>query len=725
MNFSRQFDQMDCGPACVRMVASCFGRNYPLSYLRSLAHLTREGVSVAGIRDSLLAIGIESGTFEMTLEQLHRDCPLPAILYWNQNHFVVLEKVKGNTAENTRYKIADPAFGQHWISADELCRHWLNGNKGVVIAMEPTDDFYKKESIKEHHNLADFVHKYILPYKAQLTQSMLALLVGTMLGLVSPFLTQSVVDDGIGLHDTSLITTILIAQLALFFGSFLISTIGAWVGLYMSTHITIGILGDYLRKLLKLPMSFFETKSIGDYQQRLSDHSRLQSFMTISTLETLFSLLSIPFYMAIIIFYSPLVLAVFLGFTIAGTLWTTYFFRKRKALDYEQFRVSVENQNKLYEMMSGIIDIKVNAYDSYKLAEWERLQMRQYAMSQKSLKLGQIQETGSTIISQLRNIVITYWIATLVVNGTLTLGMMMSISTIIGMISGPLGQLTGFLQQYQDAKISLERSQEVHLCDNEDASNAQDISSNEPLDIVLKDVSFSYTGHTGQEVLHDISFKIPAGKMTAIVGESGSGKTTLMKLLLKFYQPTTGNIFFGSKNINTYSARSIRKETGIVMQESFLFSDTIRQNIVMGEDFDEQRLQEAIRIACLSDLFQNHPMKENTKIGSEGIGLSGGEKQRIMIARAAYKRPVYLMMDEATSSLDADNEACITKNLDEHFAKSTRIVIAHRLSTVKNADNIVVLRHGRIVEQGTHAELVKQGGYYFKLVQNQIELPSV
>lgn len=293
------------------------------------------------------------------------------------------------------------------------------------------------------------------------------------------------------------------------------------------------------------------------------------------------------------------------------------------------------------------------------------------------------------------------------------------------MISGPLGQLTGFLQQYQDAKISLERSQEVHLCDNEDANNAQDISSNEPLDIVLKDVSFSYTGHIGQEVLHDISFKIPAGKMTAIVGESGSGKTTLMKLLLKFYQPTAGSIFFGGKNINTYSARSIRKETGIVMQESFLFSDTIRQNIVMGEDFDEQRLQEAIRIACLSDLFQNHPMKENTKIGSEGIGLSGGEKQRIMIARAAYKRPVYLMMDEATSSLDATNEACITKNLEEHFAKSTRIVIAHRLSTVKNADNIVVLRHGRIVEQGTHAELVKQGGYYFKLVQNQIELPSV
>ena len=461
MKFSRQFDQMDCGPACVRMVASYYGKDYPLSYLRSLAHLTREGVSVAGIRDSLTAIGMNSATFEMSLEQLYTDCPLPAILYWDQNHFVVLEKLKGRSAQKARYKIANPAFGKQWFSAEELCRHWSNGGKGIVVAVEPNEDFYQKTAIKERHSLRDFARKYILPYKAQLIQSLLALLVGTLLGLISPFLAQSVVDDGIALHDMSLITTILIAQLALFIGSFLMSTIGAWVGLYMSTQISIGILGDYLRKLLKLPMTFFETKSIGDYQQRLSDHSRLQSFMTGSTLETLFSLLSVPFYMAIIIFYSPLVLAVFLGFTIISTLWMTYFFRKRKSLDYEQFKVSVDNQNKLYEMMSGITDIKVNAYDDYKLSEWQHLQMRQYAMSQKSLKLGQIQNTGFTIIGQLRNIIITYWIAMLVVNNELTLGMMMSISTIIGMISGPLGQLTGFLQQYQDAKISLERSQEV------------------------------------------------------------------------------------------------------------------------------------------------------------------------------------------------------------------------------------------------------------------------
>ena len=724
MKFSRQFDQMDCGPACVRMVASCYGRNYPLSYLRSLAHLTREGVSVAGIRDSLAAIGMESATFEMTLEQLHRDCPVPAILYWDQNHFVVLEKTKGRTAQKARYKIANPAFGQQWLSADELGRHWLNGGKGVVIALEPTDDFYKREGIRERHSLTDFAHKYILPYKAQLAQSMLALLVGTMLGLVNPFLAQSVVDDGIGLHDMSLITTILVAQQSLFVGSFLMNTIGAWVGLYMSTQISIGILGDYLRKLLKLPMTFFETKSIGDYQQRLGDHSRLQAFMTSSTLETLFSLLSVPFYMAIIIFYSPLVLAVFLGFTVASTLWMVYFFKKRKALDYEQFRVSVENQNKLYEMMSGITDIKVNAYDNYKLSEWEHLQLRQYAMSQKSLKLGQIQNTGFTIIGQLRNIIITYWIATLVVNGELTLGMMMSISTIIGMISGPLGQLTGFLQQYQDAKISLERSQEVHLCAIEDATDALAVPQDRPLDITLEHVSFSYTGHTGQEVLHDISFRIPAGKMTAIVGESGSGKTTLMKLLLKFYQPTAGSIRIGHDDLDRYSARSMREATGIVMQDNFLFSDTIRQNIIMGEQADEAKLQEAVQIACLADLFENHPLGVDTKVDSEGIGVSGGEKQRIMIARAAYKHPLYLMMDEATSSLDADNEARITGKLEHHFTRSTRIVIAHRLSTVKNADNIIVLRHGRIVEQGCHEELVRLHGYYYRLIQNQIELPS-
>lgn len=720
MKFTRQFDTMDCGPACVRMIASHFGRNFPLSYLRSLSMLTREGVSVAGIKHALSAIGIKSAAFEMTQEQLTEDCPKPAILYWEQKHFVVLERMTRKGC----FVICDPAYGRSKISHEEFERSWLNGEQGIVIAVEPTEAFYQQTVESKHHTFFDFARKYILPFKSQLFQSFLAMLMGMLLGLVAPFLTQAVVDQGIATKNLGLIFDILLAQIALFVGQFIMNTIGSWVTLYMSTHISIEILRDYLAKLLRLPVSFFETKSVGDYQQRLGDHSRLQTFMTGSSIETLFSLFSVPFYLCIIALYSPVILGVFLLFTALSTGWMSYFFRKRKALDYEQFAISAQNQTKLYELISGITDIKVNGYSDYKLAEWESLQQRQYAMSRKSLRLNQIQNTGFTIINQLRNIIITCWIAAEVVNGSLTLGMMMSISAIIGMVSGPLGQLISFLQQYQDAKISLERSQEVHLCDAEDNDKQIEVPEDCPKDIVLYDVSFSYTGADGNMALSDVSFKIPAGKMTAIVGESGSGKTTLMKLLLKFYAPTKGSITLGDKPLSNYTAESMRRQSGIVMQENFLFSDSIRQNIVMGEPFDATQLQSAIKTACLDDLIDRHPLGAETKVGADGLGVSGGEQQRIMIARAAYKNPLYLMMDEATSSLDADNESRITANLARNFANRTRIVIAHRLSTVRNADNIIVLRHGRVVEQGTHEQLVALGGYYLTLIQNQLELAS-
>ncbi|MCM1140323.1 MAG: peptidase domain-containing ABC transporter [Muribaculum sp.] len=720
MKFTRQFDRMDCGPACVRMIASHFGRNFPLSYLRSLSQLTREGVSVAGIRHALSAIGIESASFEMTTGQLKEHCPMPAILYWEQRHFVVIERVtrKGG------FVVCDPAYGRNRMSREEFERSWLNGEKGVAIAVEPSDGFYSQATTPNRHGFWDFTKKYILPFKSQLLQSFLAMLVGMLLGLVAPFLTQAVVDQGIATKNLGLIFDILLAQIALFVGQFIMNTIGSWVTLYMSTHISIGILRDYLAKLLRLPMSFFDTKSVGDYQQRLGDHSRLQSFMTGSSVGTLFLLFSVPFYLCVIAFYSPIILGVFLLFTALSTGWMSYFFRRRKSLDYEQFAISAQNQTKLYELISGITDIKVNGYSDYKLAEWESLQQKQYAMSRKSLRLNQIQNTGFTIINQLRNIIITCWIAAEVVNGSLTLGMMMSISAIIGMVSGSLGQLIGFLQQYQDAKISLERSQEVHLCEPEDNNMQTDVPGDSPKDIELHGVSFSYTGADGNMALSDVSFKIPAGKMTAIVGESGSGKTTLMKLLLKFYDPTKGRITLGGNPLSDYTAESMRRQSGIVMQENFLFSDSIRHNIIMGEPFDATRLQSAIKTACLEDLINRHPLGAEMKVGADGLGVSGGEQQRIMIARAAYKNPLYLMMDEATSSLDADNEARITANLAKNFANRTRIVIAHRLSTVRNADNIIVLRHGRVVEQGTHEQLVALGGYYLTLIQNQLELAS-
>ena len=721
--FTRQFDQMDCGPACIRMVASAYGRDYPLSYLRSLAHLTREGVSIAGIRDALREIGMESASFELTLGQLQEKCPLPAILHWEQNHFVVLYGIrKSRWGRRVKYCVANPAYGKHTIDEQAFSTAWLNGEKGVVVALEPTGAFYAKASVKEKHSFLRFARKYAWPFKWEMLQSALGMLLGILLSLVAPFLTQAMVDDGIGMKDMNLIVSIMLMQLFIFFGTFSMNLISSWVSLYVTTRINIHVLSDYLAKLLRLPMTFFETKSVGDYQQRLGDHGRLQNFVTYNTLQTLFSLVSVPFYLVIIGWYSPVILAAYLLLTVLSTVWMTYFFRRRKAYDYERFKVSSENQNKQYELLQGVMDIKLNAYEDYKLNEWRDLQERQYRMSQKVLRLEQLQNTGFTLVSQLRNIFITCWIAAEVVNGHLTLGMMMSIAAIIGQVNGPLSQLISFLQQFQDAKISLERSEEVHLCADEDNHMQESVPGGRPLDIEIKDVSFSYTGSVGPPVLSHVSFRIPAGKMTAIVGESGSGKTTLLKLLLKFYQPTDGQILLEGKDVGRFAAKSIRQASGIVMQENFLFSDTVYRNIVLGEGENRERLDQALRIACLDDYVRSHPLGLHTKVGPEGIGVSGGEKQRIMIARAVYKNPQYLMLDEAISSLDADNERRITERLDTYFHGRTRIVIAHRLSTVKNADNIIILHRGEVVESGTHTELVARRGYYYNLVQNQLEL---
>lgn len=713
---------MDCGPACIRMVASAYGKDYPLSYLRSLSHLTREGVSVAGIRDALKAIGMDSASFSLTLGQLESKCPLPAILHWEQNHFVVLYAICRSRWSGRRYCVANPAYGKSSMDEETFCRSWLNGGKGVVVAVEPTDDFYARQPVKERHSLLRFARRYVWPYRLGMVQSAAGMLLGILLSLVTPFLTQALVDDGIGLRDMSLIVSLMLAQLFIFLGSFTMSLISGRVSLYMSTRININILGDYLTRLLRLPMTFFETKSVGDYQQRLGDHSRLQGFVTYSSLQTLFSLVSVPFYLAVIGWYSPVILGAYVLLTAVATAWMSWFFRRRKSYDYERFKISAENQNKQYELLRGITDIKLNAYSDYKLREWRDLQERQYRMSLKVLRLGQVQDTGFTLIGQVRNIFITCWIAAEVVSGRLTLGMMMSISAIIGQVNGPLSQLLGFLQQFQDAKISLERSEEVQLCEPEDKPSQASLPADRPVDISLRDVTFSYTGSIGEPALSHVSLDIPAGRMTAIVGESGSGKTTLMKLLLKFYEPTGGVILFGGRDISGLTATSIRQASGIVMQDNFLFSDSVRANIILGEKEDEARLSHAVHVACLDDYVGSHPLGLYTKVGSEGIGVSGGERQRIMIARAVYKNPQYLMLDEATSSLDAENERRITEAIDREFGGRTRVVIAHRLSTVRHADNIVVLSHGRVMESGTHDDLVARRGHYYRLIQNQLEL---
>jgi ATP-binding cassette, subfamily B, bacterial len=723
LKFTRQFDQMDCGPACIRMVASAYGKDYPLSYLRTLAHLTREGVSVAGIRDALSEIGMESATFQLSLSQLEDKCPLPAILHWEQNHFVVIYKITRNKLTGKRtYHIANPAYGKHGHDLEAMQKSWLNGDKGIVIALQPTEEFYEKQPVKEKHSFMRFSKKYVWPFKAQMGILALAILLGIAFSLVTPFITQHTVDEGIMRKDLGLILNLLLAQLALFVGSFTMNLMTSWVSLYMSTRININILFDYLNKLLRLPMTFFETKSVGDYNQRISDHSRLQSFVTDNTLQTVFSFFSSIVLLVIIAWFSVKIFAAYIVLTGASIAWMAYFFRRRKALDYEQFALSASNQNKLFELMSGIVDIKLNSYEDYKVREWSSLQEKQYRMSKKALKLGQIQSIGYTAIGQLRNILITFWIASDVVSGLLTLGMMMSISNIIGQVNGPLSNLISFLQQYQNAKISLERSEEVHLCEDEDSESSSQVPADEAKDIEVNNLTFCYTGSIGKPALQDITMRIPKGKTTAIVGESGSGKTTLMKLLLKFYAPTSGSITLNGKDLARYSAKSLREQCGIVMQDNFIFSDTIRQNIILGEPYDSRRFDEAVRMACLTEFLDKLPLRDFTKIGRDGVGISGGEKQRIMIARAIYKMPHYIMLDEATSSLDAENERRITENMSSVFHNHTMVVIAHRLSTVKNADNIIVLKQGRIVEQGDHQSLVALRGNYYNLVKNQIEL---
>lgn len=721
MKFTRQYDAMDCGPACVRMLASAYGKLFPLQYLRSHACLTKEGVSVAGIRRALSEVKMDSAAFRMTLDELEQKCPLPAILHWNQNHFVVVERARRRRSRR-EWRIADPAFGRYSATDADMAEHWLAGDKGVVIAAEPSDGFEAQTPPSERHSFAAFAREHVWPYRWSMVKSGAVMLAGLLLSLVLPYLTQAMVDKGIGGKDTGMIFAILLAQLGIVAGSFVIQLIGNKVTLYMSTHISISIITTYLSKLLRLPIAFFDTKSAGDYQQRIADHTRLQSFLTVGSLQTLFSLISVPFYLAVIGTYNMVVLAAYVVFTAMSVAWSVWFFSRRRALDFEQFQLSAMAQNRMFEMTSGIVDIKVNGFERYKIEQWRDLQQRQYEMSLRVMRLDQRQSAGFMAIGQARNLFIMCWIALLVVDGEMTLGMMMSVSVIIGMVTGPLGQLVDFMRRLQDARISLERSDEVRMADDEDRPGLITVDMERPMDIELRGVTFAYGGEPGKKAVSDVDFTIPAGAFVAIVGESGSGKTTLMKLILKFYDPQQGEIRLGGRPLADYSAASLRSACGIVSQDNFVFSDTIERNIVLGGEYDAGRLAEAVDTACLTDVAKARPLGLHTKIGAEGEGLSGGERQRVMMARVAYKRPPYIMLDEATSNLDARTEQLITDNLAARFAGSTRLVIAHRLSTVRDADLIIVMRGGRVVETGTHESLVAASGYYYELVHNQLEL---
>ena len=727
--FYKQLDAMDCGPTCLRMVAKYYGKSFGLERLRELSYITREGVSMMGISHAAEAIGIHTQGVKISYEQLRNEAPFPVIVHWNQNHFVVVYKIKRKSTNNDIIYVADPAHGLLKYSKEQFLKHWKSTStdgigQGLSLLLEPTPEFYEDNPHEKRKLKIGYLLGYLRPYKKYLIQLMLGLLTGSLISLIFPYLTQSIVDVGINNRDIGFVVLILVAQLVLTFGQTANGLIRSWISLHVTTRVSISLISNFLAKLMRLPIAYFDVKMIGDIMQRIGDHNRIQSFLTKSLIDIVFAVITLLLYSFIMATYNLNILGVFyLGSTLYIG-WILIFLKKRRDLDYKRFTESSSNQSNLVQLVTGMQEIKLNNAEKRKRWEWERIQARLFKVSVGSLTLTQNQQVGSTFIDQTKNIFISFLSVQAVINGEMTLGMMVAIQYIIGQLNSPIQQFIGFTQAAQDAKISLERLSEIH--DREDEEKPEDrLIQKVPLNssIEVKDLTFQYEGPNSEKVLNNVSLQIPANKITAIVGASGSGKTTLIKLLLGFYKPISGDILLNTTPVRNYSPSQWRKECGVVMQDGFIFSNSIVENIsVIDEKPDWDKVKKSVNTANIGNFIESLPLGFNTKIGNDGHGLSSGQKQRILISRAVYKDPGYLFFDEATNALDANNERVIMENLNEFFHGRTVVVVAHRLSTVKNADQIIVLDKGEIVEKGTHQELVNTKGAYYELVKNQLEL---
>jgi ATP-binding cassette, subfamily B, bacterial len=731
----QQFDAMDCGPSCLRMVAKYYGKSYSLESLRAKSGISREGVSLLGISEAAEAIGFRTMAVKINYEQLVEEAPLPAILHWNQNHFVVIAPKRSifnwfrKSSANGEVLISDPAKGLINYKKHEFLQHWISDKKegvdeGVALLLEATPRFYEQEDEKQNKVGFKMLFGYLFQYKKLLWQLIMGLAIGSLLQLILPFLTQSIVDIGINTRNLTFVYIVLAAQLMLFFGRTMVDFIRSRLLLYISSRINISILSDFFIKLMKLPMGYFDTKMTGDIMQRIADHHRIESFLTGNTLNVLFSMVNLVVFSIVLLFFNSSIFFLFAIASVLYFLWITIFLKYRRALDFKRFDIASKENSKVLQLVQGMQEIKMNNSEKQKRWEWERLQSRLFKLSFKSLSLSQYQQAGAFFINEGKNIMITFLAAKSVIDGQLTLGGMLAVQYIIGNLNGPIEQLIGFVQSLQDAKISLERLNEIHTMQDEEPADKGKIDIM-PSDrsIYIRNLSYQYPGAGNELVLEDINLTIPSGKTTAIVGMSGSGKTTLLKLLLKFYDPKTGEIKIGDSRLENMSNKLWRSKCGVVMQDGFIFSDTISNNITIGHERVEiDKLIHAVNVANIQEFVEGLPLGYNTMIGAEGNGISQGQRQRILIARSVYKDPEYIFFDEATNALDANNEMVIMENLEEFFKGRTVVVVAHRLSTVKNADQIVVLNKGKIVEQGTHEELTAKRGEYYTLVKNQLEL---
>lgn len=724
-----QLDTIDCGPTCLRIIAKYYGKNISLQTLREKSFITRQGVSMLGISEAAESIGFRTQGVRISLEQLVNEATLPCILHWNQNHFVVCYRIQKKKGKNF-FMISDPAKGKYKIDETGFRKCWCSTKEnqkenGIALILTPTPEFYKTkdESQKQKRGIVYFFH-YLFPYKFQLLQLIIGMLLGSILSIILPFLTQAVVDQGINNNNLNLITLILIGQLTISITQTGLSFLQSWITLHINTRISITLISDFLMKLMKLPLHFFDTKNIGDILQRIGDHNRIQSFMTGRTLTMIFSFFNFIVFSCILAYYDFFILVVFLTGNTLYTIWIIFFMHYRRKLDNARFAQSSVNQSNMVQMITGMQEIKLNNCERQQRWQWENIQVKLFKINIKSTALGQYQQLGSILFSQTTGILISYLSAKAVVEGEITLGMMMSISYIIGQLSVPISQIIAFAQSLQDAKISLERLNEIHNREDEEQEAEKRLDElPEYQSITLEDICFSYSGSIRDYILENLNLTIPRHKITAIVGASGSGKTTIIKLLLGFYKPDKGRIKIGETDLQDINPHLWRQHTGAVMQEGFIFSDTIAHNIAIGTDaIDNESMQYAADTANIREFIETLPLKYNTKIGMEGIGISQGQKQRLLIARAVYKNPEFLFFDEATNALDACNERTIMNNLNNFYKEKTVVIVAHRLSTVQNADNIIVLDHGKVIEEGSHQELSARKGAYYTLIKNQLEL---
>ncbi|WP_433862850.1 peptidase domain-containing ABC transporter [Sphingobacterium thalpophilum] len=728
----RQLDMMDCGPACLKMIAKHYGKYYSLQYLRDLCGNTREGVSLAGISYGAESIGLRSLAAYCTMDDIVRKVPLPVIIHWDNSHFVVLYAVKQKRNGKAIYFVADPAKGYISYDHEEFENRWIKRNKnktsGVALILEPQADFKQRQANEkaERGKQLENIMGYFIPYKKNLRYLVLVMLLITAMQAVLPFVSKAVIDVGIQTQDVTFINIVLAANLALIISITLSTAVRDWILQHMSSRINIALISDYLIKLMKLPVSFFENKLLGDILQRANDHERIRSFIMNSSLNLVFAILTFITFGIVLLLYNNTIFWIFLTGSTLYVLWVLIFLKFRKKLDWDYFELTAKNQSYWVETIGGIQEIKINNYEQAKRWKWEGIQARLFKVNLRMLGINNVQNLGASFIDSVKNLLITFFCAKAVIRGDITFGIMISTQFIIGLLNGPVQQLISFMVGFQSAQISFMRLNEVQTLKDEDedvGNNDLELAANKH--IILNNVSFQYTS-VSPLILKNINLVIPEGKITAIVGDSGSGKSTLVKLLLRLYRPSYGEILIGGMNVNNIGLREWRKKCGAVMQDGKIFNDTILNNIILDDERpNNDRLKKAVQAANIGFEIEQLPLGYQTKMGESGGSLSGGQKQRVLIARALYKNPDILFFDEATNSLDSINEQKITQALDKVFHGKTVIVVAHRLSTIRKADQIVVMRDGHIVEVGSHDSLMKKQGRYYQLVETQSEIKIV